>query len=120
MLLNYGHTLAHALEVESHHGLAHGEAVAIGLVYAAHLARELGRIDDARVAEHYAVVAGTYELEVGLPAGLDHDRLVALMGRDKKALDGLTFVLDGPTGVEVVSPVAEAPIRAALRAMTPA
>ena len=119
-LLNYGHTLAHALEVESHHGLAHGEAVAIGLVYAAHLARELGRIDDARVAEHYAVVAGTYELEVGLPAGLDHDRLVALMGRDKKALDGLTFVLDGPTGVEVVSPVAEAPIRAALRAMTPA
>jgi 5-deoxy-5-amino-3-dehydroquinate synthase len=119
-LLNYGHTLAHALEVESHHGLAHGEAVAIGLVYAAHLAQQLGRIDDARVAEHYAVVAGTYELEVGLPAGLDHDRLVALMGRDKKALDGLTFVLDGPTGVEVVSPVAEAPIRAALRAMTPA
>ena len=41
--------------------LRHGEAVAIGLVYAAELARRLGRIDDARVAEHRAVVAG-YDL----------------------------------------------------------
>ena len=48
------------------------------------------------------------------PPGVDPDELVALMGRDKKALDGLTFVLDGPAGVEVVPPVAEAAVRAAL------
>ena len=48
------------------------------------------------------------------PPGLDTGELVALMGRDKKALDGLTFVLDGPNGVEVVAGVAEAPVRAAL------
>ncbi len=48
-LLNYGHTLAHALETATDHELAHGEAVAIGLVYAAELAHELGRIDADRV-----------------------------------------------------------------------
>ncbi len=44
-LLNYGHTLAHALEIEGRHDLRHGEAVAIGLVFAARLARRLGRVD---------------------------------------------------------------------------
>ena len=48
------------------------------------------------------------------PEGLDTDELVSLMGRDKKALDGLTFVLDGPAGVEVVAGVPEEPVRAAL------
>ena len=41
------------------------------------------------------------------PDGLDVDRLMTLMARDKKALDGLTFVLDGPAGVEVVADVPE-------------
>ena len=103
-LLNYGHTLAHALEVETGYALAHGEAVAIGLVYAAHLAHGLGRIDDRRVEQHYEVVGGSYELDTELPQGVDRQRLIELMGRDKKALDDrLTFVLDGPRGVEVVS-----------------
>jgi len=113
-ILNYGHTLAHALEIESEHALAHGEAVAIGLVYAAHLARELGRIDDERVQEHYDVVTGAYELSATLPSGLDRDHLVMSMGRDKKAVDGLTFVLDGPDGVEVVPNV---PAEVAARAL---
>ncbi|MEN9822842.1 MAG: 3-dehydroquinate synthase [Actinomycetota bacterium] len=102
-LLNYGHTLAHALEIATDHSLAHGEAVGIGLVYAAVLARSLGRIDDARVEQHLQVVGGEYELDTGLPPGLDPRTLVDLMGRDKKVLSaGLTFVLDGPAGVEVV------------------
>jgi 5-deoxy-5-amino-3-dehydroquinate synthase len=103
-LLNYGHTLAHALETATGYGIRHGEAVGIGLVYAARLARRLGRIDDARVAEHCRVVAA-YDLPVALPPGLDHGELVGLMARDKKATRGLTFVLDGPTGVAVVSGV---------------
>lgn len=106
-LLNYGHTLAHALEIATDHSLAHGEAVAVGLVYAAHLAHRLGRISAERVQQHYDVVGGAYELSTALPSGLAPDQLVALMGRDKKVLsDGLTFVLDGPDGVEVVSGVA--------------
>ena len=39
---------------------------------------------------------------MSLPAGVDADELVELIGRDKKAVGGLTFVLDGPTGVEPV------------------
>jgi 5-deoxy-5-amino-3-dehydroquinate synthase len=116
-LLNYGHTLAHALEIETGHSIAHGEAVAIGLVYAAHVARALGRIDDDRVDHHYDVVGGAYGLETELPAGLDVDRLIAAMHRDKKALTGLTFALDGPDGVEVVAGVDEGTLRAAFAAM---
>ena len=105
-LLNYGHTLAHALEIATDHRLAHGEAVAIGLVYAAHLARRMGRISQDRVQQHYDVIGGSYELDTALPAGLAAKDLVTLMGRDKKVLgDQLTFVLDGPQGVEVVAGV---------------
>ena len=116
-ILNYGHTLAHALETAGDHDLRHGEAVAIGLVFAAELALALGRIDADRVAEHRFVVGETYGLDTALPAGADSDELVALMGRDKKAVDGLTFVLDGPHGVEVVTGVERSALDAAFAAM---
>jgi 5-deoxy-5-amino-3-dehydroquinate synthase len=114
-LLNYGHTLAHALETATDHDLAHGEAVAIGLVFAAELALELGRVDEGRVDEHRRIVAGEYGLRITPPERLDTDDLLALMARDKKALDGLTFVLDGADGVEVVEQVPEAAVRSTLR-----
>ena len=118
-LLNYGHTLAHALEVATNYSLAHGEAVAIGLVYAAHLAHRLGRIGSERVQQHYEVVTGTYELAAALPDNVSPERLVALMGSDKKVLvDGLTFVLDGPMGVEVVAGVSPVDATAALATMS--
>ena len=103
-ILNYGHTLAHALETGGRYDLRHGEAVAVGLIYAAELARHLGRIDDARVEEHRRVIAD-YGLLGELPEGGMPADLLALMGRDKKAVDGLTFVLDGPDGVEIVTGV---------------
>jgi 5-deoxy-5-amino-3-dehydroquinate synthase len=114
--LNYGHTLGHALETAGRYDLRHGEAVAVGLVYAAELAHRLGRIDAARVAAHREVV-GSYGLPMALPERADPDELVALMRRDKKALNGLTFVLDGADGVEVVPEVDEAEVRAALEAV---
>jgi 5-deoxy-5-amino-3-dehydroquinate synthase len=101
-LLNYGHTLAHALETTGRYDLRHGEAVAIGLVFAARLAQRLGRIDGERVAEHEALVA-SYDLPLRPPPGLDTAELVTVMARDKKASSrGLIFVLDGPTGLELV------------------
>jgi 5-deoxy-5-amino-3-dehydroquinate synthase len=116
-ILNYGHTLAHALETAGRYDLRHGEAVAVGLRYAALLAERLGRVDAARVEQHDAVLAA-YELEATLPAGSDPTQLVELMGRDKKALDGLTFVLDGPDGVEVVAGVDAATASSVLDDMT--
>lgn len=109
MLLNYGHTLAHALETAGFADgpgregidLRHGEAVAIGLVYAAQLAYRLGRIDEARVLRHYEVVR-SYGLPEALPGGISHQEIVSIMHRDKKATEGLIFLLDGPDGVEIV------------------
>lgn len=112
-LLNYGHTLAHALETAGRYDLRHGEAVAVGVVFAARLAERLGRIDASRVDQHRAVVAA-YDLPTEVPPGLDPVELVELMGRDKKAVDGLTFVLDGPRGVEVVAGIDRADVLAVL------
>jgi 5-deoxy-5-amino-3-dehydroquinate synthase len=116
-VLNYGHTLGHALETAGRYDLRHGEAVAIGLVYAARLAERLGRIDEARVDEHRQVVAG-YDLPMDLPPGADVAQLLELMGRDKKAVGGLTFVLDGPCGVQPVPNVSAADAEAVLKEMT--
>jgi 5-deoxy-5-amino-3-dehydroquinate synthase len=114
--LNYGHTLGHALETAGRFDLRHGEAVAIGLVFAAELAQRLGRIDDERVSEHRRVVAA-YDLPMNLPPDADIEELVVLMGRDKKAIDGLTFVLDGPTGVQAVTGVDRVDLDAAFEAL---
>ena len=113
-LLNYGHTLAHALEIATDFSIAHGEAVAVGLLYAAHLAHRMGRIDAARVDQHYEVVQGVYGLRHPLPNGITSDQLIIDMGRDKKAIDSITFVLDSATGLEVVSGISDTKIREAL------
>lgn len=116
-VLNYGHTLAHALERSSDFKLAHGEAVAIGMIFAAHLAHSLQRIDDARLAYHYKVIRDSYGLGVAIPNTADRQTLIDLMRLDKKAIDGLTFVLDGVNGVEMVSDISEKYLHRAFDAM---
>jgi 5-deoxy-5-amino-3-dehydroquinate synthase len=121
MILNYGHTLAHALEgaaLSEHHewDVRHGEAVAIGLLFAALLARRLGRIDEARVDEHRRVI-DSFDLPTELPPDADAGELLEFMARDKKAQQDLTFVLDGPNGVEPVRGVATSDVVATLAAM---
>lgn len=106
VVLNYGYTLVYVLEVEGEHDLCYGEVVVIGLVYVVCLGYVFGCIDADRVAEHVWVVVEEYGLVTVLFVGVDRDCLVELMGRDKKAVDGLIFVLDGVDGVEVVVGVA--------------
>jgi len=106
MLLNYGHTMAHALEGSLMRAggdcdVRHGEALSVGLMFAALLARRLGRIDDDRVALHRKLL-DSFELPTELPPGVSARTLVKFMTRDKKARHDLTLVLDGPDGVEVV------------------
>jgi 5-deoxy-5-amino-3-dehydroquinate synthase len=115
-ILNYGHTFGHALEIATSFQVTHGECVAIGLVYAAELAWRLGRIDRPRVDEHRATV-GAYDLPMTLPSGVEVDDLLPLFARDKKAVRGVTFVLDGPNGVEPVTDVEERHVRDALEAI---
>jgi 3-dehydroquinate synthase len=92
--LNYGHTLAHAIERVEDFAWRHGEAVAVGLVFAAELARQAGRLSAADVTRHRSLIAA-----MGLPtryAG-DWERLQSVMRMDKKARGAsLRFVvLDG-------------------------
>jgi 3-dehydroquinate synthase len=94
-ILNYGHTLGHAIEKRERYGWKHGHAVSVGLVYAAELSRLAQRLDDATAARHRAVLAS-----LGLPTGYDAaawPELRATMSVDKKArADTLRFiVLDG-------------------------
>ena len=99
-LLNYGHTLAHALEIETDYRLAHGEAVAVGLIYAAHLARA-SRVGSTIAASSSTTTssAGGYELDTRSAGGVDPQRLIDADGpRQEGAGDGLTFVLDSPIG----------------------
>ena len=94
-VLNYGHTLAHAIERAEGYRFRHGEAVAVGMSYVAELARLAGRLDDATAARHRTVL----EL-VGLPTtyrGAGWEQLHETMKVDKKTRgDQLRFVvLDG-------------------------
>ena len=82
--------------------LRHGEAVAVGLVFAALLARRLGRIDDARVAPPPAGGRAASTCRPTCRRAPTPSGCSTFMGRDKKAHHDLTFVLDGPDGVEVV------------------
>jgi 3-dehydroquinate synthase len=92
--LNYGHTLAHAIERVEDFGWRHGEAVAVGLVFAAELAGRAGLLSRAEVDRHRDLVAA-----MGLPTRYDGDwaQLQAVMRVDKKARGAsLRFVvLDG-------------------------
>ena len=82
-LLNYGHTLAHAIEKRERYTMNHGEAVAIGMNFAATLSRNLGHADAGLVERHRAVLTS-----LGLPISYEAhawDGLRATMSVDKKA-----------------------------------
>jgi 5-deoxy-5-amino-3-dehydroquinate synthase len=118
VLLNYGHTLAHALEKialrRDPDELRHGEAVAIGLAFAARLARALERVSDDEIAYHDEVL-DVLGLEGSVPEGFATDELVEAMTFDKKARHDLSFVLAGPGGYELVSGVETSLVSTVLR-----
>jgi 3-dehydroquinate synthase len=97
MILNYGHTIGHAIEQATGYGqLMHGEAVAVGMMGAARLSAELGLIDLALV-DRQADLLRSYGLPLVAP-GLDATAVLDAMRRDKKVEHGrLRFVLlEGP------------------------
>ncbi len=90
-VLNYGHTLGHAIERNERYRWRHGPAIAVGMVYAAELARLVGRLDDAVVDRHRAVLSA-----VGLPISYEGEfaPLLDAVQRDKKTRGStLRFVI---------------------------
>ncbi len=117
-VLNYGHTMAHAIERASDYSVRHGEAVAIGSVYVAELARLAGVLDDATADRHRTAFG-----RVGLPTrwyGASYEELRAAMAVDKKARGSrLRFVvLSGVGEPRVLSDPPEDMLRAAYTVMT--
>jgi len=94
-ILNYGHTLAHAIERRERYQWRHGAAVSVGLVFAAELGRLAGRLDDSTADRHRSIL-----MSLGLPVSYDADALPQLldyMAGDKKTRSGVLrfVVLDG-------------------------
>ena len=106
-ILNYGHTLGHALErLASYQGLRHGEAVALGMVFAARVAEATGLAAPGLTEGHVELLRAA-----GLPVGgvaLDPDEVLAAMGTDKKhSGGGLRLVLLRAPGEPEVVPAPE-------------
>lgn len=106
-ILNYGHTLGHAIEHAERYQWRHGVAIAIGMVYAAELGRMAGSLPDAAVERHRAIL-GALGLPLTYPAGR-WPGLLATMQRDKKARAGMLrfIVLDDIAKPRVLAGVDE-------------
>ena len=118
--LNYGHTMAHAIETNTGYQVRHGEAVAMGMVYVAELARQAGHLDDDTAAMHRRLLG-----LVGLPTSFDQvpfEPLLATMRVDKKARgNSVRFViLDELAKPVVLADPAEDAMRAAYEHLTTA
>ncbi|WP_079509552.1 3-dehydroquinate synthase [Mesobacillus jeotgali] len=91
--LNFGHTLGHAIEAESGYGkVTHGEAVAIGILFALRLSKDLLGLDfDTAEFKLWLKKLG---YDTGIPKELQRERLIERMTQDKKAVSGtIRFVL---------------------------
>ena len=102
-LLNYGHTLGHAIERREDYRWRHGEAISVGMAYAAELGRRAGRLDDKTAARHSRILSS-----LGLPVRYDadaFDELLVTMGLDKKTRGStLRFViLNGLASAEILA-----------------
>lgn len=117
-ILNYGHTMAHAIEnVAGYGAYLHGEAVGAGMVAEARLAARLGWIDD-EVAERIERLVRRLELPATIE-GCDEDQLLAAMKHDKKnRLGRIRFVLPRRIGeVELTDAPTDDDVRQVLRSM---
>jgi shikimate kinase / 3-dehydroquinate synthase len=115
--LNYGHTLGHAIERRERFRKRHGEAISIGMVFAAELAHRAGRLDDATVARHRQIL-----FLLGLPTNYDpdaFDELLRIMSLDKKTRGStLRFVILSRVGnVEILAAPPEQLLRDAYAAI---
>lgn len=105
--LNFGHTLGHAIEAEAGYGkVTHGEAVAIGMLFALQLSTQLLGLDfNIEVFKNWLKSLG---YETTIPAGLSNEQLLERMKQDKKAVNGsIRFVLLEKVGVPALIEVEE-------------
>jgi 3-dehydroquinate synthase len=106
-ILNYGHTLGHAIEKNSGYKLRHGEAVSIGMVFAAELSKQLAGLSDDAVLLHRELLRN-FDLPISYP-GNKFKSLLTLLASDKKVKNSkLRFIgiskIGKPVWFDDVSP----------------
>ncbi|MFO7618212.1 MAG: 3-dehydroquinate synthase [Thermoplasmata archaeon] len=103
MILNFGHTLGHALESASGHQYRHGEAVSLGMVFASRLAVSSGMLA-AEELERLIALLSAFCLPCRIEMELDSETIMKFMGADKKSAGGrLRLVLPTRVGSAVIS-----------------
>ena len=119
-ILNFGHTIGHAVESWFDYQLRHGEGVGLGMVAAAHISRELGLLDQFEV-ERICAVLKLFDLPIVTPKPLDIEAVSALTFGDKKVLKGKRrwVLLDGLGKTVIRDDVEESLIREAISAISP-
>ncbi len=100
-ILNFGHTIGHAVEAASDFTLAHGSAVAIGMVAVSEIAVAKG-LFAAEEADRLRELIDAYGLPVAIPAGLDRQRMKEYLKTDKKSVGGRPFYVL-PTSIGTVT-----------------
>jgi len=116
-MLNYGHTIGHAVESASGYDLLHGEAIAIGIMAAGLIEIEMGLSEPGRL-DRIGAILDKLGVPVKVPAHLDKNRLIDILKHDKKAVDkwpkfvligrlGQVHCPDGQYAVDVERPVVE-------------
>ena len=91
-ILNYGHTIGHAVEAASSFAISHGAAVAIGMVAAARIAVAKGMLEKQEEERIFSLIAD-YGLPVAVPEGLDRNLIKTYLKTDKKAVAGRIFYI---------------------------
>ncbi|HEY3286471.1 MAG TPA: 3-dehydroquinate synthase [Gemmatimonadaceae bacterium] len=121
-ILNFGHTIGHAIEHLSEYTLLHGEAIAIGMVAEARLG-ELAEVTLAGCADEIAELCATFGLPVRIPAAFSAEAIIALARGDKKSRGGLAeyalpmrFGEMNDGGGRFALPMDEGVVRAAIEA----
>jgi 3-dehydroquinate synthase len=115
--LNYGHTLGHAIERREGYRIRHGEAISIGMVFAAELARLAGRLDAETAGRHAAILS-----RLGLPTTYAPDafeELLATMAVDKKTRGAMLrfVILNGLASPEILAGPEEGLLRASYQSV---
>ncbi|MFW9894055.1 MAG: 3-dehydroquinate synthase, partial [Candidatus Thorarchaeota archaeon] len=107
-ILNFGHTIGHAIETCSNHTILHGQAVAIGMVEEAKLAVRMGLLEDS-VLESLISILSLFGLPTEIPDDLDIKQLIGVMRQDKKVRSGQlkipVLVGLGKTEILIIDPI---------------
>lgn len=120
-MLNYGHTIGHAVESASGYELLHGEAVAIGMIGAGLIEIEMGLAEDGRL-DRIRRILDKLGVPLELPQNMAENKLIDLIKRDKKAVNkwpkfvltsriGQVYCRDNQWAVDVERPVVERVLR---------